>query len=126
MKFKIKLLILISLQSPFISVQSSDWSRFIKTQNRDDVLISFRQKKSFNKWLVEWRVTNNSTDTIEPFLVSRKYSCLDGSTINLKKQSLGVYMPMTFRNGGLKDKNICPNSQIKLVEIETVIREISQ
>lgn len=124
MKFNIKSTFLFILLIPNFAM-TANWSRYIKTQNQDDVSISFRQQKQNNQWLVEWQVQNTSAQTIEPILVARKYSCTDGNTINLETQSMGIYLPNTQRHGDIKDDGICPNSKIELVEIQTEIHEIS-
>ena len=103
---------------------SANWSRFVTTQNRDDVVISFRQIKKDNAWSVEWKVDNNSDLTVEPFLKSRNYLCEDASHLTYKKSTLGIYSPKSKRHGDIKDTGVCPNSKIKLVEIETEIIEI--
>ena len=107
-----------------MSAQSANWSRFITTQNRDDVSISFRQMKKNNAWLVEWQVHNNSILTVEPFLKTRNYLCEDDSHLTFNKSTLGIYLPKSKRHGDIKDTGICPNSKIKFVEIETEIIEI--
>lgn len=78
-----------------------------------------------NAWSVEWQVNNNSEQTVEPFLKHRNYLCDDNSTLNFNKTTLGIYLPKSKRHGDLKDTLICPNSKIKLVEIETEIKQIS-
>jgi len=106
--------------------QAANWSRFITTKSRDDVSISFRQKKNNNAWTVEWQVENNSEEIVEPIIISRHYLCRDDNSQKLGEKSLGTYFPGTHRHGDLKDFKICPNSKIKLVEIETEIHEVSQ
>ncbi|MFK8012730.1 MAG: hypothetical protein AB8B80_11850 [Marinicellaceae bacterium] len=99
----------------------AQWSRFIKTQNQDDVIISFRQMRKNQSWFIEWHVKNDSNEKVEPILLSRQYICKNGESQTLKQQSLGVYKPGSQGKGGIKDKGICPNSKIKLVEIESEI-----
>ncbi|MCF6319482.1 MAG: hypothetical protein L3J83_09440 [Proteobacteria bacterium] len=112
---------IVILLSPEIT-QATKWSRFITTENHEGVIISFRQMKVKNSWLVEWQVNNKSNQTIEPFLKYRHYSCEDDSTLKLTNSTLGTYSPSSRRHGDLIDKQICPNSKIKLVEIETEIK----
>lgn len=97
------------------------WSRFVKTKSQDDVVISFRQKRSKQAWQIEWFVNNGSEDKVEPILISRHYTCNNGEIVELYKQSLGVYLPGDKRKGEIKDKGICPNSKIKYVEIQSEI-----
>ena len=104
-------------------IQATQWSRFITTEDRENVVISFRQMKINNSWLVEWQVNNKSNQTIEPFLKYRHYLCDDKSTLKFTKSTLGVYSPSSRRHGDLIDRKVCPNSKIKLVEIETEIKE---
>ncbi len=104
---------------------SANWSRFITTQNRDNVIISFRQMKKNNAWLVEWQVNNKSEITVEPFLNNRNYLCDDDSHLSFAKSTLGIHIPKSRRHGDIKDSGICPNSKIQLVEIETEIIEIA-
>lgn len=103
--------------------QAAEWSRFITTENHDGVIISFRQMKVNNAWLVEWQVNNKSKQSIEPFLKYRHYSCEDNSTSKFTNSTLGTYSPGSRRHGDLTDKEICPNSKINLVEIETEIKK---
>ncbi len=103
--------------------QATEWSRFITTENHDGVIISFRQMKVNNAWLVEWQVNNKSNQTIEPFLKYRHYSCEDNSVLKFTSSTLGVYSPGSRRHSDLMDKEICPYSKIKLVEIETEIKK---
>lgn len=117
-KFSIFLIVIILFP---IQAKSANWSRLITTQNRDDVTISFRQKRKDNAWLVQWQVNNNSQSTVEPFLKYRNYLCEDDTQLNFSKSTLGVFLPKSKRYGDIKDGGICPNSKIKLVEIETVI-----
>jgi len=101
--------------------QATQWSRFITTKKTDDIAISFRQMKINNAWSVEWKVNNESADTIEPILKSRQYVCDDKSSLSFTTTSLGIYLPGSKRLGGILDDSICPNSKIKLVEIKTEI-----
>ena len=103
---------------------SAKWSRFVTTENHDDITISFRQIKKDNSWSVEWQVNNNSNNTVEPILKMRNYFCEDKNTMSFSKTSLGIYLPKTKRHGDLKDWDICPHSKIKWVEIETEISDI--
>ena len=108
----------------YLSVANSNpaqWSRFIKTQNQDDVTISFRQMQKNQAWFIEWHVKNESDVNVEPILLSRQYICKNGESQTLNQQSLGVYPPGSQRKGDIKDKGICPNSKIKWVEIQSEI-----
>jgi len=107
-----------------VTSNSTHWSRFIETQSRDDVVISFRQMKKNQAWSIEWHVKNDSDTKVEPILLSRSYVCKNGETQVLNQQSLGIYEPGVHRKGGIKDRGICPNSKIKLVEIESEIHVI--
>ncbi len=118
---KIILLILILHSS---LVFSAKWSRFVTTENHDDITISFRQMRNGNSWSVEWQVNNNSNNTVEPILKTRNYFCDDKNTMSFNKTSLGIYLPKTKRHGDLKDQDICPHSKIKWVEIETEISDL--
>ncbi|MCF6319998.1 MAG: hypothetical protein L3J83_12120 [Proteobacteria bacterium] len=118
-----KLTILVVLIMSSGMIQATQWSRFIATENRDDIIISFRQMKVGNAWLVEWQVNNKSKQSIEPFLKYRHYLCDDNNTLKFSQSTLGVYSPSSKRHGDLIDKKVCPNSKIKLVEIETEIKE---
>lgn len=123
----IKVLILttsILFVSPAIS-NSTHWSRFITTQSRDDVTISFRQMRKNQAWSIEWHVKNDSDVKVEPILISRHYICKNGESQELQQQSLGIYLPGVHRKGSIKDRGICPNSKIKLVEIESEIHMIT-
>lgn len=122
--YKVSIILIFTLLFPNLAC-SANWSRFITTQNRDDVIISFRQMKINNAWSVEWQVNNNSEQTVEPFLKNRNYLCDDNKTLKFTKTTLGVYLPKSKRHGDLKDNGICPNSKIKLVEIETEIFEVT-
>ena len=104
---------------------SANWSRFIAAKNNDDVLISFRQLRVNNGWSVQWKVNNDSTNTVEPVLINRHYLCDDNSTLSFNQISLGVYTPGSKKHDVIQDKKICPNSKIKLVEIETEINPIA-
>jgi len=104
---------------------TNEWSRFIISQNRDDVTISFRQQKNDDAWSVEWRVNNKGQDQIEPLLLKRNYICTDDHIQKLGEISLGIYAPNSQRSGDVTDINICPKSRIKLVEIKTEIMLIS-
>jgi hypothetical protein len=106
-------------------VHSAHWSRFIATKNNDDVLISFRQMRVNNAWSVQWKVDNESTNTVEPVLKNRHYLCDDNSTLSFTQISLGIYTPGSKKHDVIQDKKICPNSKIKLVEIETEINPIA-
>ena len=103
---------------------STNWSRLITTQNRDDVVISFQQQRDNNAWSVQWQVNNSSKDKIEAILTTRNYTCVDKSFQQLGKKILGTYLPYSQNHVASKDDGICPNSKIKLVEIETVIYEV--
>ena len=108
-----------------VFTHSANWSRFITTKNNDDVLISFRQMRVNNGWSVQWKVDNDSANTVEPVLKNRHYLCDDNSTLSFTQISLGIYTPGTKKNGVIQDKKICLNSKIKLVEIETEINPIA-
>ena len=126
MKPNIKAIIYLSstlFVSPAIS-NSTHWSRFITTQSRDDVTISFRQKHKNQAWSIEWHVKNDSDVKVEPILLSRHYVCKNGESQELQQQSLGVYLPGVHRKGNIKDRGICPNSKINFVEIESEIHKI--
>ncbi len=126
MKPQIKAIILcvsVLFVSPAIS-NSTHWSRFITTQSRDEVTISFRQKRKNQSWSIEWHVKNDSDVKVEPILLSRHYVCKNGESQALQQQSLGIYLPGVHRKGSIKDKGICPNSKIKFVEIESEIVKI--
>ncbi|VAW40854.1 hypothetical protein MNBD_GAMMA01-1946 [hydrothermal vent metagenome] len=103
---------------------SANWSRLITTQNRDDVVISFQQQRDNNAWSVQWQVKNSSKDKIAAILTTRNYTCVDKSFQQLGKKTLGIYLPDSQSYVASKDNGICPNSKIKLVEIETVIYEV--
>lgn len=105
-----------------INTQADNWSRFIVSQNQDDVSISFRQQRQDNAWHVEWQVKNDSNYTVEPFLKKRNYICKNEMIQEMGAVSLGWYPSHQQRHGDLIDTNICPNSTIKLVEIETEIK----
>ena len=109
--------------APAIS-NPAHWSRFIKTQSRDDVTISFRQMRKNQSWSIEWHVKNDSDDKVEPILISRHYICKNGESQELNQESLGIYLPGTHRKGSIKDRGICPNSKIKFVEIESEILKL--
>jgi hypothetical protein len=127
MKLKIKPLLMLASASfalLFVTNATSkpaQWSRFIKTKSQDNVVISFRQKRKNQGWLIEWHVKNGGEDKVEPILISRHYTCNNGEHVELFQQSLGVYLPGDSRRGGIADKGICPNSKIKYVEIESEI-----
>lgn len=126
MKNYIKAIIILTITlfvSPVIS-HSTQWSRFITTQSRDDVTISFRQMRKNQAWSIEWYVKNDSDVKVEPVLISRHYICKNGESQELQQQSLGIYLPGVHRKGSIKDKGICPNSKIKFVEIESEIHMI--
>lgn len=111
----------------FFSVLScaGNWNRFIVSQNQDDVSISFRQQKQNNAWHVEWQVKNDSANAVEPFLNKRNYICNNDLIQKMGSISLGTYSSKQQRHGDLIDTNICPNSSIKLVEIETEINNVN-
>jgi hypothetical protein len=108
-----------------VFAHSANWSRFITTKNNDDVLISFRQMRVNNAWSVQWKVDNESVNTVEPVLKNRHYLCDDNSTLSFTQISLGIYTPGSKKHDVIQDKKICPNSKIKLVEIETEINPIA-
>ncbi|MBL4773082.1 MAG: hypothetical protein JKX98_05620 [Alcanivoracaceae bacterium] len=107
-------------------VDSANWSRYVTGKNTDNVIISFRQLALNNAWAVEWYVKNGSDNWIEAVLTNRRYICNNDSIQNLGKKSLGFYLPHVQRTGDIRDINICPNSKIKIVEIETEIHEASK
>lgn len=100
---------------------STQWSRYITSKNHDDITVSFRQMKQNNAWTVQWRVQNKSLDDVETILKKRVYTCKDKTTTALKEETLGYFMAKSEQTSLLEDQKICPNSQIKLVEIETEI-----
>ena len=119
-----KTLKLFLISTLFSSVHAESWSRYVQTKNRDDVEVSFRQKRENSGWQVEWKVENNSADTIEPVLKFRKYICKNGSSQEIGvQQSLGVMEPESRKLNAIRDQKICLNSTIELVEIETEIIE---
>ena len=114
----------LSLLLVFASVPqaySAKWSRYITSKNHDDIKVSFRQKKNNNAWTVQWRVQNQSYETVETILKKRIYTCRDMTTYALNEESLGYFTPQTELSNAIEDQKICPNSQIKWVEIETEI-----
>ena len=74
---------------------------------------------------MQWKVNNDSTNTVEPVLINRHYLCDDNSTLSFNQISLGIYTPGTRKHDVIQDKKICQNSKIKLVEIETEINPIA-
>ena len=109
-----------------VIVHAGNWSRFIISKNQDDVSISFRQQKQNNAWHVEWQVKNDSNNAVEPYLKKRNYICNNDLIQEMGAISLGTYPSHQQRHGDLIDTNICPNSTIKLVEIETEIRTVDK
>jgi hypothetical protein len=111
----------------FFSALSSagNWSRFIVSKNQEGVNISFRQQKQNNAWHVEWQVRNDSDNTVEPILKKRTYICNNNFIQVMGAISLGSYQSHQQRHGDLIDTNICPNSSIKIVEIETEITNVN-
>ena len=120
---KLKTGLIISLLLPLVA-HPAKWSHYITSQERDDVKVSFRQTKQLNAWTVEWQVDNGSNSTVEPFLNHRKYHCKDKSMTSYPPASLGIFAPNSKHKGDIKDKKVCPNSLIELIEIRTEIIEI--
>ncbi len=119
----IKVISLVFLTLSFYcgSLNANNRSNPQRTLHYNDVNISFHQRKNNNAWTVEWRVKNNSAEKIEPILISRNYHCIDNNMQHIGLSTLGTFLPGANDKTHLKDHGVCPNSKIKLVEIETEI-----
>lgn len=114
------------LASISVSAQAGKWNDYVTVSTEGDVVVSYRQREQKDGWLIEWRVKNNSADWVEPFAKIRTYSCEDGSSTTFAKKSLGPYPPSDQRKGGIRDRRICPGSQMGDVKVEIELRPVAQ
>ncbi len=126
MKLQVTLGICLVIISLSLSVDAAKWSEYMTVSTKGDVVVSQRQRLQKDGWFVEWRAENNSADWVEPFAKSRTYICADGSRTTLEQKTLGPYPPGDKRQGGIRDRGICPGSAIESVEAEIELRPVSE
>lgn len=102
------------------------WSDYVTVSTEGNVVVSYWQRLQKDGWLVEWRAENTSPEWVEPFAKTRPYLCADGSQKTQKDQTLGPYPPGDTRKGGIRDRGMCPGSEIQSVEVEIELRPVSE
>ncbi len=122
---RIIMLGLVFLPSGPLFVSAGKWSGYITVSTKDDVVLSYRQRLQKDGWFVEWRAENKGADWVEPFTKSRMYHCADGTKNKEKEKTLGPYPPGDVRRGGIRDRGICPGSEIQNVEVDIELRPVS-
>ena len=108
------------------SANAEKWSDYVIVSTQDDILVSSRQRLQQDGWFVEWKVENNSADCIEPYAKSRTYACKDENTTILEQKTLGPYPPDDQRQESIRDRRICPNSEIRTVTVDLELRPVSE
>ena len=109
-----------------VSVYAGKWSDHVTVSTEGDVVVSYRQREQKDGWFIEWKVENNGADWVEPFAKSRTYGCEDGSQTTLDKKTLGPYPPGNQSKGSIRDRGICPGSEISTVKVEIELRPVSE